>query len=52
MQIAVNRKNIQFIPDASRVIARFLYTTDERGLNTIQAVLNMTNEEASAARIK
>ena len=49
MQVAVNRKNIRFIPDASRVIARFLYTSDERGLNTIRAVLNMTSNEASAA---
>ncbi len=49
MQVAVNRKNVRFIPDASRVIARFLYTSDERGLNTIRAVLNMTSNEASAA---
>jgi len=49
MQVAVNRKNVRFIPDASRVIARFLYTGDERGLNTIRAVLNMTNNETSAA---
>ena len=49
MQVAVNRKNIRFNPDASRVIARFLFTTDERALNTIRSVLIMTRSEASKA---
>ncbi len=49
MQIAVNRKNIKFLPDASRVIARFLYTGDERALNTIRAVLGMPENSASQA---
>ena len=49
MQVAVNRKNIKFNPDASRVIARFLFTTDERALNTIRSVLIMTKSEISKA---
>ncbi|MCA1758241.1 MAG: hypothetical protein LC658_00590, partial [Bacteroidales bacterium] len=49
MQVAVNRKNIKFNPDASRVIARFLFTTEERALNTIRSVLIMTKSEASKA---
>jgi beta-1,2-mannobiose phosphorylase / 1,2-beta-oligomannan phosphorylase len=49
MQVAVNRKNIKFIPDSSRVIARFLYTGDERALNTIRSVLNMSEQSASQA---
>jgi len=46
MQVTVNRKNLKFNPDASRVIARFLYTTDERALSTIRAVLVMSKNEA------
>lgn len=49
MQVTVNRKNLKFNPDASRVIARFLYTTDERALNTIRSVLVMSKSEASKA---
>ena len=47
MQVAIERKNTTFNPDASRVIARFLYTNDEQALNTIKAVLNMSDKEAS-----
>lgn len=49
MQVSVNRKNLKFNPDASRVIARFLYTSDERALNTIRSVLIMSKNEASKA---
>src|SRR5690606_5011048 len=45
----VNRKNIIFHPDSSRVIARFLYTGEERALQTIRSVLNMTEHSASMA---
>lgn len=47
MQVAVSRKNLKFNPDASRVIARFLYTTDERAVNIIRSVLNMSDNEAT-----
>jgi beta-1,2-mannobiose phosphorylase / 1,2-beta-oligomannan phosphorylase len=47
MQVSVNRKDIKFLPDASRVIARFLYTNDERAKNTILSVLKMTVNEAT-----
>lgn len=46
MQVAVNRKGIKFSPDASRVIARFFYTGDERALNTIRSVLKMSEDSA------
>jgi hypothetical protein len=46
MQVAINRKNTQFLPDSSRVIARFLFTTDARAIGTIQLVLGMTETEA------
>jgi len=45
MQVIVNRKEITFRPDSTRVIARFLYTTDERSINIINSVLNMTENE-------
>jgi beta-1,2-mannobiose phosphorylase / 1,2-beta-oligomannan phosphorylase len=47
MQVDVHRKNIKFLPDASRVIARFLYIDDERALNTIRSVINMPENVAS-----
>jgi beta-1,2-mannobiose phosphorylase / 1,2-beta-oligomannan phosphorylase len=49
MQVSVNRKAIKFYPDATRVIARFLYIDDERSMHTIRSVLNMSENEASAA---
>jgi predicted GH43/DUF377 family glycosyl hydrolase len=49
MQIAVNRKEIVFRPDATRVIARFLYMNDERSLTAIRSVLNMSENETSFA---
>jgi len=45
MQVAIRRKDIIFRPDASRVIARFLYTTDERALILIGSVLKMSDNE-------
>lgn len=49
MHVAVNRKNLKFNPDASRVIARFLYTTEERAVNVIRSVLNMSVNEATVS---
>ena len=49
MQVTVNRNDIKFRPDASRVIARFLYTGDARALNTIRSVLGMSEYSASQA---
>ncbi len=48
MQISVKRKNVKFLPDPTRVIARFLYSNDERAIDTIQSVLNMPKDEASS----
>ena len=47
MQVAVNRKSIKFLPDSSRVIARFLFTTPARAIRTIQLVLGFSDIEAS-----
>jgi beta-1,2-mannobiose phosphorylase / 1,2-beta-oligomannan phosphorylase len=47
MQVSVKRKNIKFLPDASRVIARFLYTDDKRAVSTIRSVQKMSESEAA-----
>ncbi len=47
MQVKVNRKDIKFYPDASRKIARFLYTGDKRALKTIHSVLDMSEKSVS-----
>ncbi|MBN2613469.1 MAG: glycoside hydrolase family 130 protein [Bacteroidales bacterium] len=47
MQISVNRKDIKFRPDATRVIARFLYVDEDRALNTIKSLINMPENEVS-----
>ncbi len=49
MQNVVKRKDVKFRPDATRVIARFLYMNDERAVNTIRSVINMSENEASFA---
>jgi beta-1,2-mannobiose phosphorylase / 1,2-beta-oligomannan phosphorylase len=47
MRINVTRKDIKFLPDSSRVIARFLYTSDERSRNIIRKVLDMPDIEVN-----
>ncbi len=49
MQVTVNRKITPFAPDASRVIARFLYTDNIRAGSLVQAVLQLSESEASFA---
>jgi predicted GH43/DUF377 family glycosyl hydrolase len=49
MQVNVSRKDIVFSSDPSRVIARFLYTNDERSADIIGKVLAMSDEEANIA---
>jgi beta-1,2-mannobiose phosphorylase / 1,2-beta-oligomannan phosphorylase len=45
MPVNVIRKDVLFEPDASRVIARFLYTTDERSTALINRVLQLTEKQ-------
>ncbi|MDA3809006.1 MAG: glycoside hydrolase family 130 protein [Spirochaetaceae bacterium] len=45
MQVNVNRKDVQFNPDSSRVIARFMYTGDKRSKTIIKRVLLLSEEE-------
>jgi predicted GH43/DUF377 family glycosyl hydrolase len=45
MQVTVTRKDSKFLPDPSRVIARFFYISDERSKHVISNVLAMSENE-------
>jgi len=47
MQILVDRNETIFYPDPSRVIARFLFTDNERASNTIRSIMEMSEEDVS-----
>jgi predicted GH43/DUF377 family glycosyl hydrolase len=47
MQISVTRMGSKFLPDPSRVIARFFYISNERSLNIIRNVLAMPDSEVT-----
>ena len=47
MKVTVTRKKSKFLPDPSRVIARFLYVSDERGKNIISNVLALSDSEVN-----
>lgn len=49
MQINVIRKKLVFSPDPSRIIARFLYLTDDRSADIIRKVLAMPENEVNIA---
>src|SRR5665648_789308 len=49
MQVTVTRKKFTFSPDSSRVIARFLYMSDERSADIIRKVLAMPEKEVKTA---
>jgi len=47
MQVTVTRMDTKFLPDPSRVIARFFYISNERSLNIIRNVLAMSDSEVN-----
>jgi len=47
MHVNVFRKNILFSPDPSRIIPRFLYTTESRSIDIIKTVLAMSDTEVN-----
>lgn len=49
MPVNVVRKNVLFEPDASRVIARFFYTTEARSMELITRVLSLTKKQQQEA---
>jgi beta-1,2-mannobiose phosphorylase / 1,2-beta-oligomannan phosphorylase len=48
MQIEIQRKAMRFLPDATRVIARFHSMDDQKAINIIQSVLTMPDGESSS----
>ncbi len=46
MQVTVNRKDTIFEPDPSKIIARFLFSGNERAASVIRSVLEMSDEDA------
>ncbi|MBW6501273.1 MAG: glycoside hydrolase family 130 protein [Bacteroidales bacterium] len=52
MQVTVTRKVSKFLPDPSRVIARFLYTSDERSKDIIRNVMAMSDNDVNIALSK
>jgi len=52
MQVNVTRKVCKFLPDPSRVIARFLYTSDERSKDIIRNVMAMSDNDVNIALSK
>ncbi|MDO9254873.1 MAG: glycoside hydrolase family 130 protein [Bacteroidales bacterium] len=49
MHVVVTRKKFTFSPDPSRIIARFLYVSDERSADIIRKVLAMPEKEVNIA---
>jgi len=45
MQLTVTRRKNTFLPDPKRVIARFLYTSDDRSKNIIRKIMAMSDSE-------
>jgi beta-1,2-mannobiose phosphorylase / 1,2-beta-oligomannan phosphorylase len=45
MPVNVTRKDILFEPDPSRVIARFLYSTDERSIELIKRIMKLSEKQ-------
>ncbi|UZR99957.1 glycoside hydrolase family 130 protein [Chondrinema litorale] len=47
MRVSVERKNIKFLPDSSRVVARFFMNGDKRTIAVISRVLAMNEKQVS-----
>jgi predicted GH43/DUF377 family glycosyl hydrolase len=47
MRVSVNRKNIKFLPDSSRVIARFFLSSDERIVAMIGRIMSLEEKQVS-----
>ncbi len=49
MRVSVQRKNINFLPDSSRVVARFFMNGDHRTRNLVSRIILMTEIEVNQA---
>ncbi len=45
MQLSVKRRKVEFNPDSSRVIARFLYMGDERSTIIVRSILELSDSQ-------
>jgi predicted GH43/DUF377 family glycosyl hydrolase len=45
MQVTINRNDVIFSPDSKKIIARFFYLDDERGIDVIHRVMSMSEDE-------
>ena len=45
MKVSVTRKNVKFLPDSSRVVARYFMNGEERTKELIGRILMMSNIE-------
>lgn len=49
MKVSVIRKNVKFLPDSSRVVARYFMNGDERTIDLVGRILLMSNLEVNNA---
>ncbi len=49
MRVSVERKNIQFLPDSSRVVARYFMNGDLRTRNLVNRIVKMTEIQVNQA---
>ena len=49
MRVSVTRKNIRFLPDSSRIIARFFMSGELRTQQLIMRVLNLQDDKVNMA---
>ena len=49
MRVSVTRKNIRFLPDSSRIIARFFMSGELRTQQLIMRVLNLADDVVNMA---
>ena len=47
MRVSVSRKSVRFVPDSSRVIARYFMNGDDRTRNMITRVMAMNDIQVS-----
>jgi hypothetical protein len=48
MQVTINRHDVVFSPDSKKIIARFFYLNDERGMDVIRRVMTLSEDEIAA----
>jgi len=48
MQVTIKRNDVVFSPDSKKIIARFFYLNDERGMDVIHRVMTLSENEIAA----